>query len=201
MSKFRYVAIAPDRIEQRQKLGAASYLHDFLVDHQTDAGGKVNYGKPFSYAWIRAHWANAPPIRTLKWQMAKLKNLGHVRKRRAPFGGMIVTMLGSVKWSQVEAPPATQIPLFAPRVASISTRNGSNGAKGANLGQWVAPSWGNGLPQKEVRSKSEEKSTERGKPRSAVEARNRRLEREMAIRAELYVGAGPEVPRKVKISN
>lgn len=106
----RYVAIAPGRIEDHQKLGPASYLHDFLVDHQTDAAGKVNYGRAISYAWIRAHWKDAPTKRTLVRYMNRLKASSLVAVRRLPrYRGMTVRVLGSVKW-----PGQRQLPLFPP---------------------------------------------------------------------------------------
>jgi hypothetical protein len=167
MSKFRYVAVAPDRIEQRGKLGSASYLHDFLVDHQTDASGNVNYGKPFGYAWIAAHWANAPSLRTLKRDMARLKRLGHIELRLVDVNGsgarkaMAVKILGSVKFSSLVSVPAVQAPLFAPRIASMpcakAVKNSGTGSHGVMPN--VAPGEGQKWPPKEVR-KELKKQTE-----------------------------------------
>lgn len=113
------MAICPDRLGDRKKIKAASYLHDFLVDHQTDAGGRVNYGRPFGYAWVRAHWPGnpdeRPPIRTLQRYMATLKSAGKVEVRVLGFGaGMIVRVIGSAKWRKEMQPPAVQLPLLAP---------------------------------------------------------------------------------------
>src|SRR5579864_6806939 len=110
MPEFRYVAIRPSRTAQKKQIGPASYLHDFLVDHQTDASGNVNYGKPISYRWIRAKWlGDAPPLRSLKRHMARLKESGNVWVKKLPFHeGMVVRVLNSAKWA---AKPA-QIPLF-----------------------------------------------------------------------------------------
>ncbi|MGH9747680.1 MAG: hypothetical protein ACRD59_16415, partial [Candidatus Acidiferrales bacterium] len=156
MPKFRYVAIAPDRIEDRKKLGPASYLHDFLVDHQTDAEGNVNYGKPFGYAWIRSRWPDAPPIRTLKRHMARLKDAGCVWTGTLGWGqGMRVRVLGSAKWPQAPA----QMALFPPPEAvSISSGKAvSNLSKpDYGTGPKVAPLWGQKWPRNEVKKLREE---------------------------------------------
>jgi hypothetical protein len=122
MPKFRYVAVQPARIEQQKKLGPASYLHDFLVDHQTDAAGNVNYGKPFGYAWVRARWLNAPTIRTLQRHMARLKRSGLIRVRVLGFGGgMMVRVIGSAKWQAAAPAPAEQIQMFGAKVLAIAS--------------------------------------------------------------------------------
>jgi hypothetical protein len=104
MPNFRYVPIDTSRIEQKKKLGTASYLHDFLVDHQTDAEGKVNYGKPFGYRWIRSRWEGAPSVPTLKRHMARLRKNGFVAVRVLGFGGgMVVTVICRIphrSWDQ-----------------------------------------------------------------------------------------------------
>ena len=111
---FRFVAVSPGRVEDKKKIGTASFLHDFLVDHQTDAAGRVNYGKAIGYAWIRAHWLAAPPIRTLKWQMAKLKRAGLVEIRVLGFGGgMLLRLIDSAKWKKSLPRPAEQLPLIS----------------------------------------------------------------------------------------
>jgi hypothetical protein len=111
MAKFRYVAVHPDRIKSKRAIGPASYLHDFLVDHQTDPEGRVYYGKAISYAWIRSRWPGAPPARSLKRHMARLKDIGCVQVTRLPFHeGMKVRVVGSAKW----APQAAQLQLFPP---------------------------------------------------------------------------------------
>jgi|ERR1700675_2605238 len=143
MSNFRYVAIRPDRIERKKEIGPASYLHDFLVDHQTDAEGNVNYGKPFGYAWIRAKWPGVkpPPIRTLKRHMARLKKYGQIWTRAMPLGrGMIVRVLNSAKWAP-QAERARQMSLYAPEPVSISSGKGVDKPlkSGALMGPKVAP--------------------------------------------------------------
>jgi hypothetical protein len=118
MTANRYVAVQPSRVNGRKQIGPASYLEDFLVDHQTDAAGSVFYGKAISYAWIRSKWKDAPPIRTLERHMARLKAAGRVLVHRLTWGhGMVVRVLGSVKWSETPQ----QLPLFpAPAVVRIA---------------------------------------------------------------------------------
>jgi hypothetical protein len=80
MSKFRYVAIAPGRADGKHisAMGTAVFLHDFLIDHQTDADGRVHYGSLVSYEWIRARFKNCPPRRTLERWMARLLVAGYI---------------------------------------------------------------------------------------------------------------------------
>lgn len=156
MSQFRYVAVAPERIEDRKKLGPASYLHDFLVDHQTDAEGKVYYGKAISYAWIRSRWQDAPPIRTLKRHMARLKASGHVWVERAGWDkGMRVRVLRSAKWP--EAP--RQMQLYPP-AEILSINSGKAVRKLSNseslAGPKVAPQRGQKWHRNEVKNLREE---------------------------------------------
>ncbi len=159
MPKFRYVAVSPLRIEDKKRLGPAIYLHEFLVDHQTDAEGNVNYGKPFCYAWIRAHWQQAPMTRTLKRHMARLKSSGHVWVKAAGFGqGMRVRVLGSAKWPQ--QPP--QMSLFPPPdpVSIASAKAVEKQLKSlAREGPKVALLWGQKCPRNDVKNLREEKTS------------------------------------------
>jgi len=161
-TNFRYVAIAPNRIEDRKALGPASYLDDFLVDNQTDAEGNVYYGKPVSYAWIRSRWPQAPPVRTLKRHMARLKAAGRVWVHKLPFHeGMLLRMLRSAKW----APKAAQLKLF-PSLEIVSKSSGKAVEKLSNSTGTavpkVSPQRCQKWPHKEVRSKRREKK-ERGR--------------------------------------
>lgn len=111
---FRFVPVAPERAGKLRALKSASFLHDFLIQHQTSRDGLVNYGRAISYRWILAKWPgddeHRPNVRTLKRYMQKLKNLGFVQTRVLPFGhGMIVRLLVSAKWRT--AIPATPIQL------------------------------------------------------------------------------------------
>lgn len=162
-SKFRFVAIHPDRPAQ-WKLGSATALHDLLTHNQTDASGRVFYGHAISYAWILSRWPGNPDerpvIRTLKRHMAKLKRAGLVRIRKAGMSdGMIVTLLGSAKWAGEVPAPATQLPLYSPQPLSISRGKAVDKKRktAVAVGTDVSLSWGQKCPRKEVRSKPEEK--------------------------------------------
>lgn len=169
-SKFRYVALQPDRAAQWKKLRSALALHELLTDLQCDASGRVNYGRPFGYAWLLARWPGNPDhrpcIRTLKYHMAKLKRAGLVEVRsvglRGFNGGIVVRLLGSAKWQEERPAPAVQLPLLSPAVASIG--RGKPVSKPVEkhrkcsppLGQEFAPTGGKSLPPKEVKNTPEE---------------------------------------------
>lgn len=171
MSKFRYVALQPDRAAQWKKLRSALALHEVLTDLQCDPSGRVNYGRPFGYAWLLAHWPGNPDerpcVRTLKYHMAKLKRAGLVEVRsvglRGFNGGIVVRLLGSAKWQEEGPAPAVQLPLLLPTVASI--RRGKPVDKPVekqresdlSLGQDFALTGGKSLPPKEVKNQAEEK--------------------------------------------
>lgn len=119
-----FVPVHPERVALWKAIGAAAALHDLLVERQTDFDGRVNYGKPVGYAWIRAQWekkgGNAPAARTLDRYMQRLKRAGLVRVTRVPWGGgMKIRIIGSVKWANA-APPAHQLNLFTPEPVLIS---------------------------------------------------------------------------------
>jgi hypothetical protein len=126
-TSFRYVAVQPSRIGDHRKLGKASYLLDFLTDHQTDAEGRVHYGQAVSYRWILANWHgnpdDRPSLRSLERHMSKIQELGLARIRVLGFGGgMIIRLVGSAKWQRELPPPAEQIPMFVQLPVSIRTR-------------------------------------------------------------------------------
>jgi hypothetical protein len=178
-SKNRYVAISPTRIDDRKKLGPAWSLHEFLVDHQTDADGNVYYGRAISYAWIRSRWKEAATVRTLKRHMARLKSAGKVYVERAGWdNGMRVRVLGSAKW-----PQARQIPLFAPpEILSISRGKTveKQSKSTSTAGTKVALPWGQKCPRNEVKKYREEKNnseplaTARSSPAENAAALNER---------------------------
>jgi hypothetical protein len=162
MPNFRYVAVSPDRREQHRAIGKAHALHDFLIDHQTDASGAVWYGRVISYAWIRSKWLTAPSERTLERHMARLRAAGLVRVQALPKQfGMRVTVLQSAKWPE----PKRQMDLFpASEVLSI-TRGKAVGkqwgtlAKVASNGSNPADKSGGTLPT-EVAAQSSKKYRE-----------------------------------------
>lgn len=198
MSKFRFVAVHPDR-PALWKLGSAAALHDLLIDNQTDAAGRVFYGHAISYAWILARWPGNPDerpvIRTLKRHMAKLKAAGLVRVKKAGMlDGMRVVLLGSAKWANAAPPPPVQLPLLLPQPVSISSGKpsgmsvGNQSKSSAPAGTDVSLPRGQMCPRKEVRSKAEEKIRgnparyARSSPVEEAEARDarRKLLREQA---------------------
>lgn len=169
MTEFRYVAVSPERTGDYSRLSKASYLHEFLVNHQTDASGMVNYGRPVGYAWIRAHWDGnpdeRPSPRTLKRHMAVLKKTGKVHVRVLGFGvGMIIRLLGSVKWSRPAEPPAEQIPMFVKLPREIRTGKSCGKSEFStvshyHMGPNMALVGGQKWPRKEVKKYIKEKDT------------------------------------------
>ena len=113
-----------ERAGEWNTIKSAAHLEDVLTDLQCDASGRVNYGRPFGYAWLLAHWPGNPDdrpcVRTLKRHMAKLKRAGIVQVKVVGFGGgMIVRLLRSAKWQGERPTPAEQLSLLLPRVAPI----------------------------------------------------------------------------------
>lgn len=110
MGKSRYIAIGPGRVDQKhvEGMGKAVYLHDFLVDHQTDADGRVNYGKPIWYGWIQRQFPGSKR-RTLQRWMARLIDGGYIAYHDCGPRGFTVRILNQKKW-----PTAGQLPLFPP---------------------------------------------------------------------------------------
>lgn len=144
MTQFRYVAVQPARIGDHRKLGKASYLLDFLTDHQTDAEGRVNYGHPVGYAWILAHWHGnpdeRPSLRSLERHMAKLQELGKARVRVVGFGGgMVIRLIGSAKWQREVPAPAEQIPMFVQLPVEIRTRKSCARPEFSTVSQYHIP--------------------------------------------------------------
>jgi hypothetical protein len=194
-SQFRYVAISPDRIEERKKIGPASFLHDFLVDRQTDAEGMVNYGKTISYAWIQSRWPDAPPLRTLQRHMARLKAAGLVWIEKAGWDeGMRVRVLGSAKWAQ----QADQMPLF-PLPQPLSISRGKPVENLSNSGSQAPPKVAAQCRQKwrrnEVKNLREEKY-KGNPPRSSPVEDAEALEK----RRKFLEGQKQELLKKYKIS-
>jgi hypothetical protein len=113
--KFRYVAIDPARSSLARELGKASYLDEFLTHCQTDARGRVNYGRPITYKWICGRMKISVCRKTLQRWMGRLQDLARVEVVAAP-GGMRVRILNQKKW-----PSSAQLSLFpapAPRCIS-----------------------------------------------------------------------------------
>lgn len=204
---FRFIAVSQDRIEQKNRLGPAIYLHEFLTDHQTSADGWVFYGKEFGYAWIRAHWLAAPPLRTLKRHMARLKDLGLVEVHRMLRGGIRVRLLRSVKFAKPLPFPAVQIPLFAPRLAKIQSGRTVEipvDKPVGNLRNTVFNSAKSGpltVPKMAPeRSKEQIEETSRGFARARVLPESGKTAKELEERRRLLLDQAEELRKKFKIS-
>jgi len=169
LGSTRYVAVQPERAGKWDTIKTASHLHDVLTDLQTDASGRVNYGRPFGYAWILARWPGNPDdrpcVRTLKRYMAKLKRAGLVEIRVTGFGGgMTVRLIGSAKWQTARPAPAAQLSLFLPAVATMKGRPVDNpvekqsksSVSQIHMGTDVSPNGGQNCPRKEVKNLTEE---------------------------------------------
>jgi hypothetical protein len=172
LGSTRFVAVQPERAGKWDAIRTASHLHDVLIDLQTDASGRVNYGRAFGYAWLLAHWPGNPDdrpcVRTLKYHMAKLKRAGLVEVRqvgiRGHGGGMTVRLIGSAKWQTARPAPAVQLSLLLPAVATMKGKPVENPVKKQSestvsadpLGQDFAPTGGKTLPHKEVKNLTEE---------------------------------------------
>lgn len=209
MSTPPYVPISPSRLGLMKKLQLASYLHDFLVQHQTDAHGHVNYGRPFGYAWIRARWPGNPDdrpcVRVLKKYMARLKQCGlvHVRTVRN-LGGMTVRLLHSVKWPAAVPERAVQLPLYSPpptpirreEVQDSVDKQGKSTGKKICLGHERAPSRGTSVPRKEVKNK--EKETIRSVALAHAVPTVEKSQRELDARRRLLLDQADALKRKYK---
>lgn len=203
-SKFRFVAVHPDRAAQ-WKLGSATALHDLLTHNQTDASGRVFYGHEISYAWILSRWPGNPDerpvIRTLKRHMAKLKRAGLVRVRVVGMGhGMIVTLLGSAKWANEAPPPPIQLPLYLPQAVSISRGKAVDKQRETAFarGTEVSLSWGQMCPRKEVRSKTEDKIS--GASRAHAMPRVEKTPEQFAERRRVLLEQSEMLQKKYKTS-
>jgi hypothetical protein len=174
VTKFRYVAVHPERAAKWDAIKTASHLHDVLTDNQTDAGGRVNYGRPIGYAWLLSRWPgnpdDRPTVRTLKRHMAKLKREGLAEVRVLGFGGgMVVRLLGSAKWQEERPAPAVQLPLLLPAIAPIRRgkavekptdnpveKQSKSTVSQIHMGTDVSPNGGQTCPRKEVKNLPEE---------------------------------------------
>jgi hypothetical protein len=207
----RFVAICPERLGDRKKIKAASYLHDFLVDHQTDASGRVNYGRPFGYAWVRAHWPgnpdDRPPVRTLHRHMATLKAAGKVEARVLGFGGgMIVRVIGSAKWRKEMQPLAVQLPLLTPppirfpqsAVDNPVEKPRKSTVSNFHMGPKVALVGGQKWPRKEVKNLAEETSS--GASRSDVVRAVEKTPEELTARRQFLADQAEMLQHKFKSS-
>jgi len=206
LTAFRYVAVQPTRIGDHRKLGKASYLQEFLTDHQTDAEGRVHYGRPVSYRWILANWHgnpdDRPSLRSLERHMAKLQDLGLARVRVLGFGGgMIIRLVGSAKWQRELPPPAEQIPMFVQLPIEIRTRKTCGKPDFSTVSHYHIPpkmavvdrqKW----RDKEVKKYNEEKRT--GASRLDAHGFVQKTEEELEQRLRLLRGQAEMLTQKFK---
>jgi hypothetical protein len=210
MSTFRYVAGRPERAGEWNHIKTAAHLEDVLTHLQCDAAGRVNYGRPFGYAWLLARWPGNPDdrpcVRTLKYHMAKLKRAGLVDVRVVGFGGgMVVRLLRSAKWQQDRPTPAVQLPLLSPRVAPIGAgkpvekpvkKQRKSTVSQIHMGQDFAPNGGKTLPRKEVKNKAEE--TIRAAAAAMAMPRVEKTRKELDARRRLLLDQAQLVLKKYK---
>jgi len=207
----RYVPIAPSRLGLMKKLQLASYLHDFLVEHQTDANGHVNYGHAFGYDWIRAHWPGNPDerpcLRVLKKYMACLKRCGLAEvKVVGEIHEMRVRLIDSVKWPQQLPAPAIQLSLYSPLPIPIrkgvekpveNQRETENRKKARGMSMPSASeARGTIVPRKEVKKRAKETITSVGRAHAmpAVE----KTREELDARRRLLLDQADALKRKYK---
>jgi hypothetical protein len=103
MKKFPFVGTVRGIIDGKHwaAMGMARGLFDFLVERQTDPEGRVNYGHPITYGWMRKEIPNCPPRRTLERRMAILRQHHYVEVLIAEnFQGMIVRICRPKKWAR-----------------------------------------------------------------------------------------------------
>ena len=142
--KFPWIGQTPELISGKHwhAIGKARLLLDFFTHHQTDASGRVHYGKPITYGWIRKKIANCPCERTLKSYAARLKREGYIETRRVWDGyrslGFKVRVLNQAKFA-----PPRQLGLFTPEVTEFSTAF-STERRGKAVGNLLKPAaaWG-----------------------------------------------------------
>jgi hypothetical protein len=184
----RYIAISPGRADGKHVdgMGKAVFLHDFLIDHQTDEAGRVHYGRLITYAWIRERFRNSPPERTLRRWMARLRNGGYIDcVAVSSKHGMRIRVLNQKKWPARPIQPS----LFpAPEPALISS--GKKGAKAVEnrevLGVTLRPEVAGASGQKwPSYSLEEEKNYETIKTAIGAIPRAHTVENSMMTKAEV----------------
>jgi len=86
-----------------EAMGMARGLFDYLVSRQTDPEGRVNYGRPITYAKIAREVPNCPSERTLRRYLRKLRRYPYIEVQpvriRGINKGMIVRILHPKKWA------------------------------------------------------------------------------------------------------
>jgi DNA-binding transcriptional ArsR family regulator len=110
--------MSPELLQRSDLQAEAVLLYEFLVDQQTSPDGKVFYGKPVSYAWIRSRYLRGS-LRSLERHMRALKDAGYVEAHREFHGGMRIRLPRSIKFRKAQPPPAVQLTLYSPAPTPI----------------------------------------------------------------------------------
>ena len=178
-----------------KKLGPAERLLDFLKDRQTAPNGDVWYHKEISYTWIRSKIPHAPPERTLKRWMQRLREAKEATVTRTAYG-MRIRLERSRKWAQ-------QGNLF-PTPAVVAMKRAKPVEKPVQYDfrdrPKVAPEIGQKWPTKEALEKTERTGFRSHEPRAVPspewnqQQKAKRLLREIATVHETYAGVGPGDP-------
>jgi len=206
---LRYVAISPGRADGRHVagMGKAVFLHDFLIDHQTDEAGRVHYGRLITYAWIRERFRNAPPKATLRKWMARLRDGGYVEcVAVCSQHGMRVRVLNQKKWP-AQPRQRSLFPPAEPRRIDCGKVGGKPVEKQPSPGTTLRPkedgaSVHSGTPY----SLEEEKNNEPIKAAIAAIARAHTVEKpsmteaEVEKRRQFLLDQAEQLKRKFKVS-
>ncbi|MFZ0641357.1 MAG: hypothetical protein WA020_07240 [Candidatus Acidiferrales bacterium] len=203
--------------EHLQRMGPAVWLFGWLVHRQTrerHGVGLVLAGSPLTYEMISQDTGMA--VRTLKRWMARLVRCGYVRVKHTLYKRMIIQIAKAKKFGpqQLEFPQQQlgfpQAPFFARK-----SKGPLPAPKAGSKGPIVASS----SKEREIESERQYSGLRRGfPPRTQIDKHasansnlasnpsvrpyprgygpDRRTLREMEVRAELRVGAGPEIHRE-----
>lgn len=95
---------SPDIVSgvHHRKIGPARLLFDFYTAKQTDADGRVYYGRTMTYDWIRSQIPECPTKRTLRRYNRRLRRGGYIRTRTVVQNreniGLTVTIMNQTKF-------------------------------------------------------------------------------------------------------
>lgn len=203
--------------EHFQRMGPAVWLFGWLVHRQTrerHGVGLVLAGSPLTYEMISQDTGMA--VRTLKRWMARLGRCGYIRVKHTLYKRMIIQIIKAKKFGpqQLGFPQQQlgfpQIPFFALKSKGPlpAPETGSKGPIAAHSSK-----------EREIESERQYSGSRRGFPSRTYTDRHvspnaslassppmrpyparygpdRKALREMEVRAELRVGAGPEIHRE-----
>ncbi|MGB6482685.1 MAG: hypothetical protein WBE86_04275 [Candidatus Acidiferrales bacterium] len=199
--------------EHFQRMGPAVWLFGWLVHRQTrerHGVGLVLAGSPLTYEIISQDTGMA--VRTLKRWMARLGRCGYIRVKHTLYKRMIIQIIKAKKFGpqQLEFPQQQlgfpQTPFFArkskgPLPAPETGSKGPIVASSSKEREIESERQYSGFPPRTHtdRYASANANPAKNPPMRPYPARyepDRRALREMEVRAELRVGAGPEIHRE-----